>query len=133
MKYLLDTNICIYLIKKKPEKVIKKFLNQKPGDITVSVITLSELNYGVYKSSKQAENAIALKQFTQPLVILPFKEEDSQLYGRIRTDLESKGTPIGAMDLLIASQAISNNLILITNNEKEFKRIKDLKIENWVK
>ena len=133
MKYLIDTNICIFMIKKKPEKVINKFLLHQPGDIAISIITLSELKYGVYKSLSQAKNAIALEQFIQPLQVLEFNEDDADMYGKISAKLELKGEPIGAMDMLIAAQAKSRNLILITDNEKEFKRVEKLKIENWTK
>ncbi len=133
MKYLLDTNICIYIIKQKPKKVIEKFIDHKPGDIFISSITVSELNYGVEKSSKAVENMVALKEFLQPLVVIDYDENDASIYGSIRTDLERRGSPIGAMDLLIASQAVSRDLVLVTNNEKEFKRIKNLSIENWAK
>jgi len=132
VKYLLDTNICIYIIKKKPEKVLKLFSKLKPGDVAISAITVAELFYGVAKSSKPNENTIALHEFLQPLVILDFNPEDSKVYGRIRAELEAGGKIIGAMDILIASMALSRELVLITNNEKEFKRIKNLKIENWV-
>lgn len=133
MKYLLDTNICIYIIKKKPEKVIKKFREHKVGDIAISSVTIAELNYGIAKSSKPDENTIALKEFLQPLEIIDFSQEDTEAYGKIRSGLENKGTPIGAMDLLIASQALSRNLMLVTNNENEFKRIKGIRIENWTR
>ena len=132
MKYLLDTNICIYIIKKKPDKVLKRFSKFKPGDIAVSLITIAELNYGVAKSSKPNENTIALQEFLQPLITLDFTNDDSLIYGRIRAELEANGQMIGAMDLLIASIAISRSLTLVTNNEKEFSRIKNLKLENWV-
>lgn len=133
MKCLLDTNICIYIIKRKPGKVIKHFKDHKPGDIAISSISIAELNYGIEKSSKPDLNTIALKEFLQPLAILDYDEKDSEAYGKIRYELEKKGLPIGAMDLLIASQALSRDLILVTNNENEFKRIKGIKIENWVK
>ena len=131
MRYLLDTNICIYIIKKKPESVIKKFEKLKVGSIAISTITLSELYFGVAKSSKPDENLIALQEFISPLEILDFTISDSVIYGKIRNSLEKKGLPIGAMELLIASIAKSNDLILVTNNVKEFSRIEDLKIENW--
>ncbi len=133
MKYLLDTNICIYIIKKKPEKVIGRFLKYKPGDIVISSITVAELNYGIEKSNKPDANTVALREFLQPLIILDYMQNDSEAYGKIRADLERKGIPIGAMDLLIASQALSRDLILVTNNEKEFKRVKGIRIENWTK
>jgi tRNA(fMet)-specific endonuclease VapC len=132
VKYLLDTNICIYIIKKKPEKILKIFSKLKPGDVAVSSITIAELNFGIAKSSKPNQNTIALQEFLQPLVVLDFNVDDSLMYGKIRADLESKGKMIGAMDLLIASIAMGRNLILVTNNEKEFGRVIDLKVENWV-
>ena len=133
MKYLLDTNTCIYIIKRKPEKVIKRFLEFKPGDIGISSITVAELQYGIEKSSRRDENTVALKQFLQPLLILNYTDEDAEVYGKIRAMLEAKGIPIGAMDLLIASQAVGRNLILVTNNENEFRRVKGIRIENWTK
>ncbi len=132
MKYLLDTNICIYIIKKKPEEVLKRFSKLKPGDVAISAISVAELYYGVAKSSKPNENTIALQEFLQPLVTLDFNSDDAVVYGKIRAELEAKGQMIGAMDLLIASIATSRGLTLVTNNEKEFSRIKDLKLENWV-
>ena len=124
--------MCIYIIKKKPESVIKIFSKLKPGDVAISSITVSELFYGVAKSSKPNENTIALQEFLQPLTILDFTIDDSIIYGRLRAELEAKDQVIGAMDLLIASVANSRELILVTNNEKEFSRIKNLKLENWV-
>lgn len=132
MKYLLDTNICIYIIKKKPEKVIKRFLKMKPDSIGISSITVSELYYGIAKSSKPNENTIALEQFILPLTVIDFNKEDSVAYGRLRAKLEQKGKLIGAMDLLIAAQALSRDLIIVTNNEREFKKIEGLSVENWV-
>lgn len=133
MKYLLDTNICIYIIKRKPSQVIDKFKRQKAGNIAISSISVAELYYGVYKSLKPDENMIALQEFLAPLERLEFNNEDALAYGKIRSSLESKGSLIGAMDMLIASQALSRDLVLITNNEKEFNRIEELLIENWVK
>jgi tRNA(fMet)-specific endonuclease VapC len=132
MKYLLDTNICIYIIKKKPESVIKRFQKLKPDSVAISSITLSELYFGVAKSSRPNENMIALQEFISPLDILDFTNSDAIVYGKIRNSLEKKGAPIGSMDLLIASIAKNQDLILVTNNTKEFSRITDLKIENWV-
>jgi len=132
MKYLLDTNICIYIIKKKPQSVIKRFEKLKSGSVAISTITLSELYYGIAKSSKPDENMIALQEFISPLEVLDFTNVDALIYGKIRNSLEKKGSPIGAMDLLIAAIAKSQDLILVTNNTKEFSRIPELKIENWV-
>ena len=132
MKYLLDTNICIYIIKKKPEEVIKRFLKMKPDSIAISSITVSELYYGVAKSSKPNENTIALEQFILPLTVINYNKEDSISYGKLRAKLEQKGKLIGAMDMLIAAQALSRDLILVTNNEREFKKVEGLSFENWV-
>jgi tRNA(fMet)-specific endonuclease VapC len=132
MKYLLDTNICIYIIKKKPENVIKKFSKLKIGSVAISSITLSELYYGIAKSSKPNENMIALQEFISPLEIIDFNNDSAFVYGEIRSLLEKKGNIIGSMDLLIASIAKSQDLILVTNITKEFSRISNLKIENWV-
>ncbi len=132
MKYLLDTNICIYIIKKKPEAVIKRFLKMKPDSIGISSITISELYYGVAKSFKPNENAIALEQFVLPLTVINFNKEDSIAYGKLRARLEQKGKLIGAMSMLIAAQALSRDLILVTNNEREFKKVEELVVENWV-
>ena len=133
MKFLFDTNICIYLIKKKPEVVIRRFNKLRIGSIAISNITLAELYYGIVKSSGPKENTVALQEFLQPLEVLDFNRDDAFVYGKIRAELEAGGTPIGAMDLLIAAQALSRNLILVTNNEREFKRVVGLKIENWAK
>lgn len=108
-------------------------IEYKPGDIAISSITVAELFSGVQKSSKPDENTVALIQFLQPLIVLDFSQEDAEYYGKIRLELELKGIPIGAMDLLIASQSIRRDLILITNNEREFNRIKGIRIENWAK
>lgn len=132
MKYLLDTNICIYIIKKKPEEVIKRFLKMKPDSIAISSITVSELYYGVAKSIKPNENTIALEQFILPLTVINYNKEDSIAYGKLRAKLEQKGKLIGAMDMLIAAQALSRDLILVTNNEREFKKVEGLSVENWV-
>ena len=123
MKYLLDTNICIYIIKKKPENVFKKFTEMPFGSIGVSSITLAELQYGVMKSSNPIKNQDALEKFLTPLQIFDFGHEPAIIYGKVRAELEKKGTPIGPLDTLIASHAISLNLALVTNNEREFKRI----------
>ena len=133
MEYLLDTNICIYIIKKRPASVLKKFESLSLGDVAISSITLAELYYGIMKSSNPKKNQEALDKFLIPLEILYFDYPATIEYGKIRAGLEKKGTPIGALDTLIASHAKSLNLTLVTNNEKEFERIPDLKIENWTK
>lgn len=133
MEYLLDTNICIYIIKKKPESVFNKFRNLPFGSIGISSITLAELQYGVMKSSNPEKNKEALDRFVTPLEIFEFGNDQTAIYGKIRAELERKGTPIGPLDTLIASHAVSLDLILVTNNKREFQRIPELRIENWVK
>jgi tRNA(fMet)-specific endonuclease VapC len=133
MKYMLDTNICIYIIKRKPVDVLERFKQTDISEISISSITLSELFYGVSKSSKPEQNFMALTQFVAPLEILPFGGEASQYYGDLRAYLEKQGTPIGSLDMLIAAHALSLASILVTNNEKEFNRVPNLNIENWVK
>jgi tRNA(fMet)-specific endonuclease VapC len=136
MNYLLDTNICIYIIKKSPEKVIKK-LESIPNDegkneIYLSSVTVSDLFYGVEKSSQLEKNFEALKGFLTPFQIINFDHESAEVFGRVRSDLERKGTVIGPYDLQIASIAIAHDLVLVTNNIKEFKRVDGLNLENWV-
>ena len=131
-QYLLDTNICIYIINKRPESVYKKFKKVNLENISISSITDFELRYGVEKSQKLEKNVQILEEFLGYLNILPFDTSDSMIAAAIRNRLEKKGRMIGAYDILIASQAISRDLVLVTNNEKEFKRIKELKIENWL-
>ena len=133
MKYMLDTNICIYIIKKNPEGVIKRLRRTRISQVGISSITLSELEYGVAKSSRPDQNQFALTQFLAPLEILPYDDEAAQRYGRLRAFLEDQGTPIGSLDLLIAAHALSIGCILVTNNEKEFRRVPNLRIDNWVK
>jgi len=133
MEYLLDTNICIYIIKKKPIQVFEKLISLNPGQVGISSITLAELQYGVAKSTNSKSNSEALEKFLVPLEILEFDSLAAVEYGRIRTNLEKNGTPIGPMDLLIAANAIAENLVLVTNNEREFERVEGLKIENWTK
>ena len=132
MRFLLDTDICIYIIKRKPLKVWQKFQGLPLGDVGVSSITVAELQYGVYKSQYQKKNKAALNQFLLPLEIAPFDTNATAIYGKIRAALETKGQVIGGMDMLIAAQAIALGLTLVTNNSDEFSRIPDLVIENWV-
>lgn len=132
MKYMLDTNICIYIIKMKPINVLKKLKKINPDDVCISSITLSELEYGVQKSNFPERNKLALTEFLVPLKIIPFGIPSAKKYGEIRFELENKGNVIGSMDMLIGAHALSNKLILVTNNEKEFRRIKSLRVQNWI-
>ena len=131
--YLLDTNICIYIIKKKPPEVIKKLKSKSLDDIFISSITVAELEYGAAKSDFPEKNKISLIEFLSIFNILPFNDKDAVEFGIIKADLSKKGKIIGPMDLLISAQAKSRKLILVTNNVKEFERIPDIRIENWVK
>ncbi|WP_028586826.1 type II toxin-antitoxin system tRNA(fMet)-specific endonuclease VapC [Desulfocurvus vexinensis] len=132
MKVLLDTNICIYMIKNRPPEVRKHFEQFAPGDIAISSITVAELHYGVEKSAARERNASALEAFLLPLEIVPFDLDSALAYGKIRADLEKRGRPIGGMDMLLAAQAMAQGFTLITHNLKEFTRIPDLKCETWV-
>ena len=132
MKYMLDTNICIYLIKQQPKEVIDKFHGISPGEIAISTVTVAEMMYGVGKSQHKEKNKSALDSFLAPLEIVDFDIQVAQLYGIVRAYLEKRGTLIGAYDLMIAAHAISLGLVLVTNNEREFQRVPDLIVENWV-
>ena len=131
MTYLLDTCICIYLMNKRPPQVIRRFRQHQAGEIGISVITASELQYGVAKSSRREENQERLDTFLAPFAILSYDLEVIRTYGRVRAELEKKGQRIGSLDMLIAAQALTKDLIFITNNEKEFRRIPGLRLANW--
>jgi tRNA(fMet)-specific endonuclease VapC len=133
MDYLLDTNICIYIIKKRLAEVFEKFKNLAIGDVGISSITLAELQYGIEKSSNSLKNRDALEKFLTPIEIVDYGFEATVEYGIIRAELEKKGIPNGPLDTLIASHAKSLDVILVTNNVREFERIPGLKIENWTK
>ena len=137
MRFMLDTNsaftsMCIYIIKRKPHQVLERLERIEISDVAISSITLAELEYGVVKSSRPEQNRDALSGFLSPLEILPFDDRAAFQYGKIRTYPESNGQVIGAMDMLIASHAISLSLVLVTNNIREFERIPELQLENWV-
>ncbi len=131
LSYLLDTNICIYIIKKQPNSVIKKFNCFSPGEIGISSITVAKLYYGVAKSREKEKNMLALNNFILDLEQVFFDEKAATIYGELRVALEKKGNIIGPLDMLIAAHAKSLGLVLITNNTKEFSRISGLSINNW--
>ena len=133
MRYLLDTNICIYTIKHKPPEVIQRFLSQDPSELCISSITYAELMHGVEKSMAAERNRIAITMFLSPISVLNFDTYAAEEYGKIRAYLERKGTPIGPMDILIAAHAKAEDLILVTNNTREFERVEDLEVEDWTK
>ena len=130
--YLLDTNICIYIIKNNSQKVVEKIKSLKPSQIKLSAISLGELEYGVSKSKYKERNRDALINFVSAFDIIPFDDEDAEVFGLIRADLENRGQIIGSYDMQIAAQALSKKLNLVTNNTSEFSRVTELKIENWV-
>jgi tRNA(fMet)-specific endonuclease VapC len=132
MNYLLDTNTCIYIINKKPPSAIKRIRTKRPEEVAISTITIAELEYGVARSKFPERNRVALLEFLLPFTILEFDQSAATYYGIIRSSLDSLGKPIGSMDMLLAAQARSCNLILVTNNEKEFQRVEGLHTENWV-
>ncbi|MBZ5536272.1 MAG: type II toxin-antitoxin system VapC family toxin [Acidobacteriia bacterium] len=133
MKYLFDTNICIDVIRRRPVSLLQRMLGADLEEIGISTITLAELQFGAAKSAFPERNRIALIEFLTPFEILDFDQAAAGDYGKIRADLERRGSVIGPMDMLIAAQARSRDLILVTNNTREFRRIHDLKVENWVR
>ncbi|WP_201757210.1 type II toxin-antitoxin system VapC family toxin [Colidextribacter sp. OB.20] len=128
---MLDTNICIYVMKKRPENVLRRFQKELYSGLCISSITLAELEYGMKHSSDPVRNEQALLRFLAPMNILPFGLAAASEYGEIRAYLQSQGTPIGPLDMLIAGHARSEGMILVTNNGKEFERVPDLVLENW--
>lgn len=131
LKYLLDTNIVIYVMKRRPVEVLQVF-NQHANHMAISAITLAELFHGAEKSAKVSENLIAIEDFCSRLEVLPYGPKASQHYGAIRSSLEKIGQPIGVNDLHIAGHARSEGLILVTNNVGEFVRVPALQVENWI-
>lgn len=132
MTYMLDTNICIYAIKNKPEQVLKQLHTHLDDGICISSITLAELAHGVRKNLYPEKNEEALLQFLSILDILEFNDLAAMEYGRICAYLQRQGTPIGTMDMLIAAHAKSEDLVLVTNNLREFERVPQIKLGNWV-
>jgi tRNA(fMet)-specific endonuclease VapC len=133
MNYLLDTNICVLLIRQKSPQVLAHLTTQGIDDVCISSITAAELQYGVHKSSQIDQNQQALDQFLLPLNILPFDLPAAQRYGQVRATLERQGLPIRSLDTLIAAHALSAQLTLVTNNVREFSRVAGLSIEDWTK
>lgn len=132
MRYMLDTNICIYAIKNKPKEVIERLKEHEPSEICISSVTYAELIHGVEKSKAVNKNRIALTLLLADIEILSFDANAAESYGEIRAELERKGTPIEPLDMMIAGHAKSLNYTVVTNNTKEFERINGLRLENWV-
>lgn len=129
--WLLDTNICIALIKRRPPQLVARLKQRTPGELALSSITLAELGFEISKGRHGARNATALEQFLLPLEVLPF-DEAANVYGQLRATLEAKGTPIGALDTLIASHALSLEATVVTNNTRGFLRVEGLRVEDWI-
>lgn len=132
MNYMLDTDTCIALIRQQLPILFQKVISFQPGEIGLSTITVAELQYGVERSQYRERNEAALTQFLLPFEIADFDSTSALTYGRVRAELEARGTPIGALDTLIAAQALTLKVILVTNNLREFRRVKGLDLENWL-
>ncbi|MDR1307971.1 MAG: type II toxin-antitoxin system VapC family toxin [Treponema sp.] len=130
--YLLDTNICIYIINKHPSKIITRLEKYKPSEVKISSITVAEMEYGASKSEYREKNRKALKNFLSPFEIINFDSTDAEIYGIIRAELERTGNIIGPYDMQLAAQALSAGYVFVTNNIREFKKVKNLKLENWI-
>ncbi len=130
MSFLLDTNICIYALKQH-QAVLRRLLAERPVDVALSVITEAELRTGAAKSAAPAKTGRLIENFLRPLAILDFTSDDARAYAHIRARLERAGTPIGPLDTLIAAQAVARSLTLVTNNDREFRRVPGLRSENW--
>ncbi len=131
MIYMLDTNICIYAMKNRPEKALRRIKEELDSGVCISSITLAELEYGMKHSSNPAKNEQALLRFLVPFSVLPFGPAAASEYGEIRAYLQGQGTPIGPLDMLIAGHARAESMTLVTNNVREFERVPGLKLENW--
>jgi tRNA(fMet)-specific endonuclease VapC len=130
--YMLDTDICIYIIKRKPKSALKRLESLQPGQLAMSAITFAELMNGAKKSKQNEANVSKLNELGELIQILPFDQKAAIFYGDVRSTLEKKGNIIGSNGLLIAAHALSLDCILVSNNEKEFKRVDGLRIENWI-
>nr|WP_244618268.1 type II toxin-antitoxin system VapC family toxin [Rhodoferax sediminis] len=130
ISYMLDTNICIYVINARPPAVLARFRQERMGNIGISSVTAAELAFGVAKSGS-ARNREALEMFLAPLDVLPFDASTIWQYGELRAGLERRGQPIGALDTMIAAHALASNTVLVTNNTREFARVPGLRLENW--
>jgi tRNA(fMet)-specific endonuclease VapC len=132
MRFMVDTDTCIALIKRKPAKILDKLTSHAPGDVGLSTVTLAELRYGVAKSAQKETNARALDAFLLPLEIADFDETAADAYGEVRAALENAGTPIGPLDTQIGAHALSLGAVLVTHNKREFRRVPSLAVEDWL-
>jgi tRNA(fMet)-specific endonuclease VapC len=132
MRFMLDTDSCIALIKRKPASALRRLVSLSPGDAGISAITLAELRYGVAKSAQSEQNSRALEEFLLPLEIADFDGPAAESYGIVRAVLEKSGTPIGTLDTQIGAHALNLGAVLVTHNTREFRRIPDLAVEDWI-
>jgi tRNA(fMet)-specific endonuclease VapC len=132
LTHVLDTDICIEALRRRSEPLLRRLREHSPAEIAVSVITEAELRFGALNSSSPERNGAAAEAFLRPFVILPLTREYVPTYARLRVDLERLGMRIGALDLLIAAQAVSLGATVVTNNQREFRRVPGLRVENWL-
>lgn len=131
LRYVLDTNTCIFIIKNRPAQVRERFAGLRPGEVGISSVTEAELLHGAYKSQRVRENLDAILDFASQMVVLPFDSRAADAYGRLRAELERRGTPIGPMDYQIAATALVHDVVLVTNNMGEVRRVPGLTVEDW--
>ena len=131
MKWLLDTNVCIAVIRQRPESALRRLRGKQVGQVGLSTITLAELEFGAAKSQQPARARAALREFLLPLEVVPFNEAAVDAYGTVRAVMEKKGRPIGPLDTLIAAHALALGTVLVTNNTREFRRVPGLSVEDW--
>jgi tRNA(fMet)-specific endonuclease VapC len=131
VKWLLDTNVCIAVIRQRPESALRRLRGKQVGQVGLSTITLAELEFGAAKSQQPARARAALSEFLLPLEVVPFDEAAADAYGTVRAAMEKKGRPIGPLDTLIAAHALALGTVLVTNNTREFRRVPGLSVEDW--
>jgi tRNA(fMet)-specific endonuclease VapC len=131
VKWLLDTNVCIAVIRQRPESALRRLRGKQVGQVGLSTITLAELEFGAAKSQQPARARAALREFLLPLELMPFDEAAADAYGTVRAAMEKKGRPIGPLDTLIAAHALALGTVLVTNNTREFRRVPGLSVEDW--
>lgn len=129
---MLDTDICVQLLRGQAPRLLRRLRRRKVDEAAISSITLAELQYGAAKSARPGHHAMLLAQFLAPLAIAPFDGVAAEVYGKVRTALERQGVPIGPLDTLIAAHALSLDGTLVTRNEREFRRVEGLRVENWL-
>ena len=132
IRYMLDTNVCIDILRSNSDTLVSCLVARDPEEVAISAIVFAELQFGVCKSSNPSQNLEAVTDFCTPMSILPFDSNAAEHYGRVRTHLQRLGIPIGPLDTLIAAHALAVNAVLVTNNEREFRRVAGLMVENWL-